>query len=328
MIIFSDLHLSEDSAETVFGQVLPGVTAAAVQDGGNLACLGDFWHVRYRVPVALQNQVHRWLMLLRQAGVTLRLLPGNHDQINEGGENALEVFTGLSNVHVYTEPTLDAYGYWVPYRKLATDIEAALNVVQSNGKSVRGGTLFMHHGIQGAKMNDAKVDTEGLPITMFHGYTMVLCGHYHKQQNVGRTLFYVGSPYQVKADESGQPKGYVKWDGRKVQYVQTQWGKRYFNLVMESPAQQLDLSMIKPGDEVRVTTKAGVNPELVGRMLQNSGITNHVVMPEVEAPQSRLKVGANATLIDYARAYVGERASGQDADRLWRVFQDITGAQS
>ena len=65
MIIFSDLHLREDSAKVCFEEVLPGVLNAAIERGDNvIACLGDVFHFRYTVSVKLLNglrdELRRW----------------------------------------------------------------------------------------------------------------------------------------------------------------------------------------------------------------------------------------------------------------------------
>lgn len=332
MIIFSDLHLREDSADTVFNEVLPGIEAAALErNDREIVCLGDFWHIRYRVPVDLQNAVSAVLWNWNRKSLKLRLLPGNHDQINVAGENALEVFGEYQNVNVYTMPTWDKDGFWIPYRQDPKDVENTLQNSKSMPEYPR--ILFMHHGIRGALMNDNRQDTEGLPIGMFSGFQKILCGHYHKRQNIGRDLFYIGSPYQTKADEANQDKGFAVWKDGKLEFVNKRWGKRYHIVEVasyKSGPVPLPADVDPARDEVRVTTKLGVNPEAVGRALVAMGVTEHVITPEVEPSENRLQVVPNANLAQFARAYVAEKAVGPEgeADRLWRVFQEITGVAS
>ena len=113
MIVFSDLHLREETADTVFNEVLKGlVVALSVENDKTLVCLGDFWHLRYQVSVHLQNQVLSVFQWLNRLGVSVHLLPGNHDQINVQGENALDIFSPLPNVTVYSTPKWTKYGLW------------------------------------------------------------------------------------------------------------------------------------------------------------------------------------------------------------------------
>jgi DNA repair exonuclease SbcCD nuclease subunit len=342
MIIFSDLHLCEDSADTVFNEVLPGIELAALErKDWEIAFLGDFWHIRYRVPVLLQNMVGSVFWRWRKAGLTVRLLPGNHDQVDIDGENALEVFDEYEGVRVYSTPMWDKDGFWIPYRQNPKDIEEALlNSADAKKRAEVSGklptipqVLFLHHGIRGAMMNENRQDTEGLPIGMFKEFQKILCGHYHKRQNVGKNLYYIGSPYQTKVDEANQEKGFAVWKDGKLEYVTRQWGKRYHIVEVanyRSGPVPLPADVDLKRDEVRVTTKLGVNPEAVGRALAEMGVREHVVTPEVAPMENRLQVQPNANLTEFARAYVAEKAKGPEgeADRLWRVFQEITGVAS
>jgi hypothetical protein len=328
VILFSDLHLTEDSADTVFNEVLPGIEQAALADDRDIGFLGDWWHIRYKVSVALLNRTHEWLLGLLDKQIHLRLLPGNHDQINVAGENALDVFGGLPHVKVYSIPQWDGDGLWIPYRQDPKDIEKAL---ATPGGSK--GVLFMHHGVRGAMQNDQVQNTEGLPVGAFSQFGCIWCGHYHMRQNVGKTLCYVGSPYQTRANEAGQNKGYTILHGNTFQHVTTRWGKRYHMLELDnyrSGKLPLPDGIDLARDEIRIKTKAGVNPEAVGKALVKLGSINHVVTPEVEAGDQRLPVAAGAGLQDFVKAYVAKHAVGDESEapRLMRVFDEIVGVRS
>ena len=327
MIVFADLHLREETERTVFEQVLPGILEAAkVDPDQRIAFLGDWWHVRYRVPIRLQNRVAEWLRECQRSGVRLIMLPGNHDQVDVAGENALEVFSDLDHVQVYSQPTWDRFGFWVPYRKRHEDISQALAMPEPDSVANKWRVLWMHHGVRGADMNDRFEDTQGLPRGWF-SHWLVFCGHYHKRQTVG-TVTYVGSPYQTRADESGQDKGYAIWnpETQVMQYMDCHWGKRYHRFRVE-PGQSLDLSQVGQGDEVRVTAAPGVDLGVLTKALDAvSGSV--VVMPEVEVPQARLQVGPGASLGEYAYEYAKRHTlecnDGKSLERLMQVYQELT----
>lgn len=327
MIVFSDLHLDEDSADTVLGEILPGIFEASQRlDDRTIACLGDFWHLRYKVDVALQNAVRDELIRWIKAGVTFLFLPGNHDQVDVAGRNALEVFDGLGQgCQVFTRPTWNQYGLWLPYRKHYRDIEDILRInpdvdMPRPGLS-HANVLWMHQGIQGALMNDHMRDTEGVPASVFDPFDAVILGHYHKRQRLGKA-YYVGSPRQVTANESGQEKGFAVWDGKKLRYVTTRWGKRFHRIRLE-PGQSLDMSGILPTDDVRVSTAVGIDPSVVGSQLAALGV-QHAVTPDLPSTEQRLEVEVNSTLVDYARAYVNQLPTGLNRDRLMTVFEELT----
>ncbi len=327
MLIFSDLHLREDSEDVVFGEVLPGILAAAYErEEKVIACLGDVLHFRNRVIVRLMNALRDELRGWVDLGMQVIILPGNHDQVDLEGRNALEHLDDLHHVSVYTEPRMDDHGLWIPYRKNHDHILSALNLAQGNKRHV----LFMHHGVRGAWMNDHIQNTTGLSVEAFKYFRTVLCGHYHKRHQVG-PVSYIGSPYQTKADESGQDKGYAIWDGTKLEYVTTHWGKRYHRFDLK-PGQELDLSAVAERDEVRVTTAAGIDPDAIGKVLAMAGIARHTVTPAVQVTEQRLDVDGDASMAQYAEAYVALQNEGADKHgaptldpkKLMSTFAEIT----
>jgi DNA repair exonuclease SbcCD nuclease subunit len=335
MIVFSDLHLCEDTAETVFEQVLPGILEAVQDDSDRtIACLGDFYHIRYKIPVALQNRVAAWLRKLRAEKVSLIFLPGNHDQINGAGEHALEVFADNPLVQIITEPAWNQYGLWIPYRKDPVDILEALIARKPTWlPATPPQVLWMHHGVKGAEMAPGVLGEIGLEPRQFQPWKLVLCGHFHKRQQLGN-IIYVGSPYQVDASEAGQAKGYGRWNPITEQFfwVDTVWGKRYHQFdsmgvtavgIPHIKEYIQDLG-IHAGDEVRVASGAGYDAETLTRELQALGV-RCIVAPAEQNPEIRLEVASTASMEDYARAYVGKLAPEMDREALLSVYREITG---
>lgn len=324
MLLFSDLHLREDSAEVCLGEVLPGILEACREHGEReLACLGDFYHFRYRIDVRIQNEVRAWLKRVAEAGIALYLLPGNHDQVDYAGRNALEVFQDIAGVRVLNEPQWTPHGFWIPYRKRAEDIAAALSLPRPQHITAGPATLFMHHGIQGAWMSNHLQDGEGLPREWFGGWARVLCGHYHKRQTLPLSnVTYIGSPWQTKADEAGQPKGYALWNGRELTFVDRGWGPRYVEGTLAA-GQVLDLSVFQKRDIVRIKAGVGVDAEAVGMALAKAGL-NAVVTPEVVVAEARLNLPDTSSLSDFARKFLEQSQTTLDKARLQAVFEEVT----
>lgn len=318
MIVFSDLHLSEETSETVFNEVFPGLIAAAETFGDRLlVCLGDFWHLRYQVSVRLQNMVLAFFSKLDRLGISIALLPGNHDQIDVRGENALSIFELLFNVTVYSAPQWSAYGLWIPYRKDKEDIKRALALPNTRGAPR---VVWMHHGVLGAMMNNTAQDTKGIEPGLFDDWT-VFCGHYHKRQKVGNVQ-YVGTPYQTRADETG-PTGYAVVDAEtfETRFVNTTWGKRYYNLGL-ADLNKLNFSEVKPGDEIRAIVPPGVDVKNVVGRLNDRGI-RCIATQQVMVQEQRLNVG-DGNLYDYILAYVDQFKDQLDKDKLLSTYQEIT----
>lgn len=326
MIVTADLHLREESADVVLREVLPGVFQTCMERGDlNVAILGDLLHFRYKVDARIQNAVadelKRWVM----AGIRVRILPGNHDQYEVGGRNALELFAEIQGVSVYSVPTWDAEGLWIPYRKDPAAIVAAL---ATPGHESPVAKLFLHHGIKGSWMNDNMQDSEGLELSELQPqrWQVILCGHYHKHQKVGGNLWYIGSPWQTGPNEAGQEKGLVQLSGQALAFMPRHWGPKFHRFNVKA-GETLDLSKVNPRDEVRVKT-VGVGAEaaaaVLGKQLVEAGLTHHVVTPEVAPTQARLTVPPGATLAHYAQAYVAQSETELDKERLMALYRELT----
>lgn len=318
MIVTSDLHLTEESADLVFGEILPGILEMAVSSVDNdIAILGDIYHIRHRVFVPNQNKFAQWLNYCKYRNVTVRLLPGNHDQVNPSGNNALEVFSLYENVKVYTQPTLDEYGLWVPYRKYPQDLQVIF--AQNPTECV----LWTHQGMRGALMNNTFRDTKGLPLDILEVYPKVITGHYHGYQVLGNVV-YIGSPYQVTAAEAGQIKYVGIWDSlaANMQLREVSWGKKYRTVVF-GPDSVPDLSQFSKDDELRVRVE-GKNPEEVRKFLSNLGFSRVAVTPVQQEFESRLCADPLQGLEAYARSYVDQFGEGLDPNKLISIWQEIS----
>jgi len=317
MIVLADLHLHEDSANTVFTEIFPHVLAEAIKQpdrsGRTIAFLGDFWHTRYLIPVKLQNEVVRFFEYCNANRVTVILLPGNHDQINPAGNHALEVFRSL--VRVYSELTEDEFGLWIPYRK---EFDPSW-IEKPKGHT----TLWLHQGIKGAIMNDHLKDQDGLSLSLFDGWRNVFAGHYHRQQQLGRVI-YIGSPYQTRADEYGQEKGYGVWDVEHevMQFRRVQWGKRYHRVTMLTDS-QVRFDDFAKSDDIRIKAAADVDVEELTKDLQSRGFENVTVIPDQVVQEARLQVEAGADIHAFAQAFVEQDDTNLDKQTLLNLGREL-----
>lgn len=309
MIIFTDLHLREESAATVLGEVLPGILQAALAHNDlDVVFLGDWWHVRNRIPVVLLNAVDAELARWGAAGVRLRVLPGNHDQVDVAGRNALEVFDRLPHVSVYTVPTRDADGLWVPYRKSVDELTRLVTYGQSEALKAgdQPAVLFGHFGVTGALKGVNIYDDDGVPLEALQGWPMVLLGHYHRRQQLGNVQ-YIGSPWETRADEMGDPKGYARLVDGQLTFYDTAWGPKHYVMHI-SKGQPVDGTGLRPQDIVHVHAEHDVNVEAVGHALRSMGVHNHTIAREVAPTVERLEVpqqeGAAPTFRAYAEAFI------------------------
>jgi hypothetical protein len=241
-VVFSDLHLSPRT-EPVALAVLRRVLAEARARRGGVVFGGDFWHARGALPVAPLNAV--LTLLAEEWDVPTLMLVGNHDQATPSGrEHALTPLAAArpDAVHVFDEPALYAGALWLPYRRDARILAAALAAAAADEETRQSGGLravFAHADVAGASLNDAHQARDGLPPRLFPPGVPTYTGHYHKPHTVpGTAIRYVGSPYQVSRAEAGQAKALLVLDARwrAVEEVPLDLGPRHFALAATAPA--------------------------------------------------------------------------------------------
>lgn len=322
MIVFSDLHAKEDNEITVFDLVLPALVKAAAEDPDKLLIfLGDFWHVRYTINVHLQNRAKKFIEQVKDAECQLLMLPGNHDQINVEGENALEIFTHYDHVEVFTKAVWNELGLWLPYRKDIKMYGMGLSTVKPNESFAD--VLWTHIDIQGGLMNTSLVNKDGMAIENFTRFEKVISGHYHQLQHIGH-ITYVGSPFQTKADERGQEKGYLKIDMQKqtMEFVAVENTPQYQYIeISEAGALPTDLNL-QAQDMINITVESAQDIPKITAELKQQNITNFVITPKQKANINRLQVADTTSLDSYITAYLDNFSEGYDKKQLLRIYRD------
>lgn len=248
-VIFSDLHVSPASMEMCL-EVLDTAHSLALERNAGILFLGDFWHHRGTIRVDCLNAI---LGQIRTWQVPMILIPGNHDQVTLGLsenhgltplENAYRIETLDNNPNgttlrssvpgplVFSQPTKFANALFVPHIR---DISHMKCVLQSE-EALSSSSLFVHADITGASMNDHIVSTGGVSPTDFPPNRLVYSGHFHKphfvQNQAGRTIQYVGSPYQTSLSEAHQSKELLLVDSKQnwecVERIPIHVGRKHF----------------------------------------------------------------------------------------------------
>lgn len=322
MLLTADLHLREESADVVLREVIPGILDLATRyDENTVAILGDLWHLRYRVPVSLLNAVAE---TFEAWGLNVVLLPGNHDQVDVYGRNAMEVLGALPNVEVFSEPTVNASGAFLPYRK---DPGLMVELSQKLLAQAAVKILYTHAGVRGAAQNGSIYDADGIPLEALVGWDLVVTGHYHRHQRLGNVV-YLGSPWETRADEAGDPKGvwrvpdFTTYTFEQMERIETRWGPKHYRFEL-GQGETLDLSQVGARDIVRVATAAGVDVEAVGAALVKAGVKQHTVTPEVAINQARLEVAPESPMDAYAQAYAEIKSGDLALEGIVDVFKEI-----
>lgn len=232
MILFSDIHCHEwpefSSTDRETGLNSRLVEAVRVIRRIAKECVkrnikrvvfgGDLFHVRGLVRVPVLQAVDAALRDL-EAVAEVVYLTGNHDQADkEGIHAATSIFqhryAGINNenrskvINRYAVNRREETGYFAYYAnpdKFRHDLREAYR------KGAR--VLFVHAGIHGATTGPRDfIPREEIAPDEFKKFRIVFSGHYHKHQEIGKNIVYIGAVMQHYRSEIGYRTGFVVYD--------------------------------------------------------------------------------------------------------------------
>jgi len=221
-IAFSDLHLNDWSKfNTENSRTLNGFSVlhriAKVCDRYKCPALfcGDLFHKPELMTQELRNITDRELSKLPS---TFRCyaINGNHDlyQVNSPTNRK----DGWVHILSRQFPWLTVVDFrTVEFPKLGFKIHGVPYIDHNQGlgeylKNVKTDILLLHTDYPGATDTDGRIvdSAENLNINMFKPYKLVLIGHIHKHQRLGKKIYMVGAPQQQRRTDRNCDMGYMK----------------------------------------------------------------------------------------------------------------------
>jgi hypothetical protein len=189
--------------------------------------LGDTLDNRSEIPVPTIQVVEAglaWLMRGRGGPLCYKLI-GNHEQ----HQKAAGVHTGaLFNPFFRVVPEREVFdwsrveedGPWIIAAAFPYDFEDAAAWIRAEvvrGREANRNVIVIGHlPLKGARLPGGPLAT-GLEADCLEGADFALLGHVHRHQEVRRSYWYVGSPFQQDFGEAGEPKGVALFDTRTLE---------------------------------------------------------------------------------------------------------------
>jgi len=276
-LIFSDLHLhpwaygSHVTDEGINSRLSAQAKTAdemiedAVNSGVTTAYFcGDLFHTHGNVPTQALKVACDMFTKIRNQGIAIRAMPGNHDQYDRQGS-----IHGLQFL-----PESERIGSWVDegQRVLAlpyTDSDEVLKRFLGDAAVAGESTLLMlHQGVSGVPLSSGYVLDERLTSDMIPDNCRAFTGHYHFFRAVTPKLTVVGNLTPLGWGDVDQEKGWLIWDretGALEQKIQT-----------ASPE--------------FVTHSGGDTTQIVGRFVRHSTAVHYSEQPAIR--EKLIKEGA------------------------------------
>ena len=158
--------------------------------------LGDYYDNRKVVNIkALNHNRKHFLNEMRKRGMTMDIVPGNHDTYfkNTNDMNSLKELLGhfMNEVNIIMEPTVMEYGSlkmamlpWMCQDNYDKSLEFITNC--------KADWLGAHLELNGFEMMRGVKNTHGMSRDIFQKFELVLTGHYHVQSRQDN-IWYLGS---------------------------------------------------------------------------------------------------------------------------------------
>jgi len=234
--------------------------------------LGDYFdHRRFVNYKVLNRNRSMFLEKLREHGMTMDIIPGNHDCFFKNTNDLCSLVEILNHyndcVNVYMNPTVVDYDGmsmallpWITTENYAESIK----FIETANAPIIGA----HLELQGFEMmKGAPSTSHGMDANLFKRYEMVLSGHYHTKSSNGN-INYLGVAFEHTWADCNDPKYFHTLDTstRKLQPVRNNlciFKKLVYNDTLhESPVQAvkaMDLSHVE-GSFVKVIVSAKKDP--------------------------------------------------------------------
>ena len=186
--------------------------------------LGDYYdHRKFVNFKALNHNRKVFLEPMRQAGMRMDIIPGNHDTYykNTNDLNSLKELLGyyMNEVHIIMEPTVMEYGSlkmaMIPWIN-PENYESTLKFI----KECKADWCGAHLELTGFDMMKGVKNTHGMDHKLFEKFELVLTGHFHvgsRRDNV----WYLGSQMEFFWSDAHDPKYFhiVDTETREIQRI-------------------------------------------------------------------------------------------------------------
>lgn len=177
--------------------------------------LGDYYDNRKTINFkALQHNRKIFLEPMREHGITMDIIPGNHDVYykNTNELNALKELQGhyMNEVNLIMEPTVMNYGgteiALIPWINPENE-KATLEFLKTTKATLVGA----HLELQGFEMARGQVCMDGMSKSHFDRFDMVLTGHFHAKSSMDN-IHYLGSQMEFFWNDCDDPKHFHVFD--------------------------------------------------------------------------------------------------------------------
>ena len=277
---------------------------------------------------SLDESKEMWFDPLKEMGVRMDMLVGNHDIYykNTLRVNAPDELLGeYHNIHVITEPTNITYDGldilclpWICDDNLEQSFRA---IKESKSKVCMG-----HLELNGFEAHPGHMMERGMDHSVFKKFKKVFTGHYHSKSHKDN-IYYLGNPYQLYWNDFGCKRGFHVFDTLTLKTTHYRnpfdvFHKLYYNNGVSIPeSEDLKGSFVK----LIVEEKGDYQKfDYAVKQLQNIGLGDLKIVEdlsaELECSDSTLETEDTMTLLE---SYIDEIELKVDKSNVKSVMRSL-----
>ena len=293
-IAFSDLHLNiwakfnEHHARTLNGfKVLDKIAGICSKERVPALFCGDLLHKPESLDSDLAHYMDEWIenTLQKYPKFKIFAIEGNHDldkvntfdKLQKGWISHFQCTKHRPSPFIILSPKVpptclaeDIFVIGIPYIDHNKDLGKNLKNINfiSDSKYI----LLLHTDYPGAKDTDGRVvdSSENINLNMINRFDLVLCGHIHKPQRLGKKIYMVGAPLHQRRTDRNCEMGYWKvYSDLSVKFVPLEEFPRFIDV--ESEDQVKDdgnyYTVIPPKVAVKTELQHNITKKLSKRRL-------------------------------------------------------------
>lgn len=240
-IAFSDLHINNWSRFNANGErtqnsfrVLSLIKEQCIKHKCPALFCGDLFHKPESIDISLLSQVQKNFYKL-DGKWKMYAISGNHDMINTNSfdnpqESWMSILSGwygfLHNLDFQRYITQGICLYGIPYIDHNLDLNEKLKAIKlENGTK---NILLLHSDYPGAKNADGEEigTVENLNMNLLQKFDLVIMGHIHLPQRLGKKVIMIGAPYQQsRSDKEGKFGYWEIYEDLKAKFIELDFPK-------------------------------------------------------------------------------------------------------
>lgn len=232
-LLMTDLHIEDSSVEIckdIASQAIELATSLGIK---TIINAGDVFTERKSQTFASLMAFISILNEMEKAGITMEVIPGNHDKLDESKEESyLDVFESHPAIFLIRDtdtclqsPDLNMTISYIPYFTdegyLSRLSKCSADVIANFGSKTN--ILITHIGVDGAVNNSGDKIASSIKRSSFVGFDKVFVGHYHDSSKVGDKIEYFGSCRQAWFDERSDKGFTVLFSDSTTEFYQSEY---------------------------------------------------------------------------------------------------------